>query len=256
MEVNSYKVLIIEDEPPAANRIKKMLASAGTRFEILDVIDSVSTAVKYLQRFKEIDLIFMDIQLSDGLSFEIFNEVQFEVPVIFTTAFDNYTLNAFKVHSVDYLLKPIEPEEFDLALQKFEKFYGRQIKPRPDFKDILNQFMKPSYKQRFLIKSGTEIKSLDTDSIAYFFSDEGYTHIKTETNHTHIVDYRLDELKDLIDPKSFFRINRKLLVNLKSIKKIESYFNGRFKLNLSPKFNDDVIVSRDRSALFKEWLDQ
>lgn len=251
-----YKILIIEDEPPAANRVVKLLEGSVGNYEIVDIIDSVSSAIAFLNNANDLDLIFMDIQLSDGLSFEIFNQVQINVPVIFTTAFDNYMLNAFKVHSVDYLLKPIEPDEFKSALQKFQKYYNHPIDRTTDFQDILNQFLKPNYKQRFLIKSGSEIKYLETEQIAYFYSDDGYTHIISCANRKHILDYKLDELERLLDPKIFFRINRKIIVGLPAIRKIESYFNGRYVLSLDPKFNDDVIVSRERAASFKSWLDQ
>jgi len=231
MSSTKYKVLIIEDEPPAARRIS------------------------FLSNFKNIDLIFMDIQLSDGLSFEIFTEVEFDIPVIFTTAFDSYMLNAFKVHSVDYLLKPIELEELKSATDKFIKYYGQAEQKTPDFRALMSQFLEPSFKERFLVKSGAEIKSVDEKDVAYFYSEDSYTHICTKVSKKHIIDYKLDELEHLLDPKQYFRINRKLLVDIDSIKKIESYFNGRYILSLEPKFTSEVIVSRERAMAFKAWLD-
>jgi len=255
--MSEFKVLIIEDEPPAAKRLSKLLSDLEENIEIIDVIDSVETSIKYIKNNNDIDLIFMDIQLSDGLSFEIFTEIEFTTPVIFTTAFDNYMLNAFKVHSVDYILKPLEFDELQSAFDKYKTFYiNRSNVDKIDFQNILSQFLNKSFKERFLVKSGAEIKYISIDNVAYFYSEDGYTHICTKDNYKHIIDYKLEELEKCIDPISYFRINRQIFVNIDSIKKIESYFNSRYKLQLIPKFNKDVIVSRDRAMDFRKWLDR
>ena len=255
--MSEFKVLIIEDEPPAAKRLSKLLNELEENIEIVDIIDSVETSIKYLKNTNNLDLIFMDIQLSDGLSFEIFTEINFDTPVIFTTAFDNYMLNAFKVHSVDYILKPLEAEELANAFEKFKTYYiNRSNVEKVDFQNILSQFLNKSFKERFLVKSGSEIKYISICDIAYFYSEDGYTHICTSDNYKHIVDYKLDDLEKCVDPKSFFRINRQLYVSIASIKKIESYFNSRYKLQINPKFSKDVIVSRDRAMGFRKWLDR
>lgn len=255
--MSEFKILIIEDEPPAAKRLSKLLSDLEENIEIIDIIDSVETSIKYIKNNKDIDLIFMDIQLSDGLSFEIFTELEFTTPVIFTTAFDNYMLNAFKVHSVDYILKPLEFDELQSAFEKYKTYYiNRSNVDKIDFQNILSQFLNKSFKERFLVKSGSEIKYISVDNVSYFFSEDGYTHICTTDNHKHIIDYKLDDLEKCVDPNSYFRINRQLFINIDSIKKIESYFNSRYKLQLNPKFNKDVIVSRDRAMDFRKWLDR
>jgi len=255
--MSKYKILIIEDEPPAAKRLSKLINDLQEDIDIIDIIDSVETSIKYIKNNNDIDLIFMDIQLSDGLSFEIFTEVDFSTPVIFTTAFDNYMLNAFKVHSVDYILKPLEFNELQNAFEKYKTYYtDRSNVDKVDFRNILSQFLNKSYKERFLVKSGNEIKYVSVDDIAYFFSEDGYSHICTKNNFKHIIDYKLEDLEKCVDPMHFFRINRQIFIKIDSIKKIESYFNSRYKLLLNPKFNKDAIVSRDRAMDFKKWLDR
>lgn len=255
--MSEFKVLIIEDEPPAAKQLQKLLTTLEENIEIVDIIDSVETSIKYIQNNTDIDLIFMDIQLSDGLSFEIFTEVDFSIPVIFTTAFDNYMLNAFKVHSVDYILKPLEFDQLQMAFDKYKTYYiNRSNVAKVDFTHILNQFLNKTYKERFLVKSGSEIKHISMSEVAYFFTEDGYTHVYTTTSHKYIIDYKMEELEKCIDPKIFFRINRQIITHIDAINKIESYFNSRYKLSLAPKFNKDVIVSRDRSSDFRNWLDR
>jgi len=256
MSSTKYKVLIIEDEPPAARRLQSQLDKLNFDFELVDIIDSVKSGISFLSNFKNIDLIFMDIQLSDGLSFEIFTEVEFDIPVIFTTAFDSYMLNAFKVHSVDYLLKPIELEELKSATDKFIKYYGQAEQKTPDFRALMSQFLEPSFKERFLVKSGAEIKSVDEKDVAYFYSEDSYTHICTKVSKKHIIDYKLDELDRMLNPQNYFRISRKFVINIHSINKIEPYFNNRLVLELKPSFPTEVLVSRERASDFKSWLDK
>ena len=254
--MSSYKILIIEDEPPAAKRLSSLLHQLDENIEIIDVIDSVEMAIRFLNNHSKIDLIFMDIQLSDGLSFEIFTEATIKAPVVFTTAFDNYMLNAFKVHSIDYLLKPLEQEDLANAYMKFKTYYAQESNiSQIDFQNILNQFLNKSFKERFLVKSGSEIKYISIDDVAYFYSEDGYSHLCTHEGHKYIIDYKLDELEKCIDPSAFFRINRQVVIRLNAIKKIESYFNSRYKLMVTPKFTKELIVSRDRAADFRKWLD-
>lgn len=255
--MSQIHVLIIEDEPPAAKRLKKLLEEIDPNINVVDIIDSVDTSIKYLTHNKKIDLLFMDIQLSDGLSFEIFTEIDVSIPVIFTTAFDNYMLNAFKVHSVDYILKPLEKSELKAAIEKFTTYYIENANTQNvDFNSILNQFLNKNFKERFLVKSGNEIKYINTNNISYFYSEDSYTHICTNENSKYIIDYKLDEIEKIVDPKQFFRINRQIIISISSIKKIESYFNSRFKISANPSFSKEIIVSRDRASDFKKWLDQ
>lgn len=250
------KVLIIEDEIPAAKQLKKLLQKALPSIKFLAVLDSIESAVKWLKApSDQAELIFMDIQLADGLSFDIFQQVEVRTPVVFTTAFDQYTLKAFKVNSIDYLLKPIDPDALQEALQKYQQFY---LPPGAiNYTQLLRtiQQQTPTYKQRFLIKSGQELRFVNTSEIQYFYSEEGMVFTQLAPKFKYNIDFTLDQLDELLDPNAFFRINRKLITNLSAIQKIHTYFNGRLKLDLQPTPSFDIIVSRDRVQGFKQWLD-
>jgi len=249
------RVLIIEDENPAARNLSRQLLSLRPGFEVLDVLDSVSTAVSWFKQQPEPDIIFMDIQLADGLSFDIFSHVEVKAPIIFTTAFDQYTLKAFKVNSVDYLLKPIDPEELRLAIEKFEEL--RQPTSAQTLQQLIQAIQKPDYKERFLVKSGQQLIYLPVHTIAYFFSEDGLVFAQQESGKKHVLDFSLDQLEKLVDPQQFFRINRKFILQLSAIRKIHTYFNNRLKLEIHPDTAAiEVIVSRDRVSDFKQWLDQ
>jgi len=250
------RVLIIEDEPPAIKRLTALLNKVNPDLEIVDAIDSVDAAIKYLKRQPALDLIFMDIQLSDGLSFEIFESVTLNVPIVFTTAFDNYMIDAFKVHSVDYLLKPIEPEELEFAYNKFNNLYRAKNIALPDFSELLSSLNHKKYKERFIVKSAQGLRYIPLEEVAYFYSEDGYSHIRTLDRNKHIIDYKMDELESIVNPDQFFRINRKMIIGIGSLVTIDNYFNSRYKLKLNPTFSDEVIVSRERCAGFKNWLDR
>ncbi len=251
------RVLIIEDEPPALKRLTKMLKASGREIELVDSLDSVESSVSFLKNFKDIDLIFMDIQLGDGISFDIFSQVELNTPVIFTTAYNQYMMNAFKVNSVDYLLKPIDGDELNQALEKFENLHLKKVKYDPnEFKSLLENLIQKEYKSRFLVKSGNQLQYINTSDVQYFYFEDGYVHLVDSDKKKHIIDHSIEQLKNLLDPKSFFRINRKMILDICSIQKISPYFNGRMKLQLNPKFSEDVIVSRERVSDFKAWLNQ
>ncbi len=249
------KVLIVEDELPAAKQLTKLIQAFRPTAQILEVLDSVEAAVDWFSKHPMPELVFMDIQLADGLSFDIFASVEIRTPVIFTTAFDQYTLKAFKVNSVDYLLKPIEPEELQAAIVKFEE---RFIRPpsfdHPLLQQLLRSFQQPVFKTRFLIKLGQQLSFIETSEIRYFFSSESLVYIKTQHNKKHLIDQPLDQLQHELDPKQFFRINRKAILCIQSIDKIHPYFNSRLKITVRPAADFDLIVSRDRVASFKNWL--
>ncbi len=252
------KVLIVEDELPAAKRLKKMILAIRPDAEVVNVIDSVEQALLYFQNTPLPDLAFFDIQLADGLSFDIFEQVDLSVPVIFTTAYDQYMLKAFKVNSIDYLLKPIDDEELAFALDKFDRFFAASTVPPIDRKviqELIKGVEQPPFKKRFLIKAGQQLTYLRTQDIRYFFSDEGLVYAKTNKGKKHIVDFTLDQLEELMDPVDFYRINRKFILHIESISKIHPYFNSRLKLELHPTTDLEVIVSRDRVSNFKQWLD-
>ena len=199
----------------------------------------------------------MDIQLADGLSFHIFSQVEVNTPVIFTTAFDQYTLKAFKVNSIDYLLKPIEPDELTAALEKYEGIYLQKPILSPTLlTQLKNALIQPTHKERFLIKVGQQLIYLRTENIRYFYSEESLVYAITYKNKKHLIDYSLDQLEQLVPPKDFFRINRKIILHLEAIQKIYTYFNGRLKLDISPNQDLEPIVSRDRVSDFKQWLDR
>jgi len=249
------KVLIIEDEQPAAKRLQRLIEEVRPRAEVVRVIDSVEEAVEFFSSGTKVALIFMDIQLADGLSFDIFSKAAVSAPVIFTTAFDHYAVKAFKVNSVDYLLKPVELEELKHAIEKFETIYSRS--QQPDFSSILKAISerKDDFKKRFLIKTAARLAFVKVEDVAYFFSDDGNSFLVTTKNDRFLLDSILDEIESQLNPEQFFRINRAMILSLSSIKKIEPHFNNRFALELSPPFETEVIVSRQRGAEFKAWLD-
>ncbi|MEM1120026.1 MAG: LytTR family DNA-binding domain-containing protein [Bacteroidota bacterium] len=252
------KVLIIEDERPAAKRLAKLVKQFRPAVDILEMIDSVENAVEWLDTYKKPDLIFMDVQLADGVSFEIFGQTEVTSPIIFTTAYDEYALQAFKVNSLDYLLKPIDPEELEKALCQYDDYYQNQRKTvdNSSIEQLLQSLTKREYKERFLVKIGQQLTYLKVQDIAYFYSEDGLIFACQHSGKRHHLDYTLDQLGEILDPADFFRINRKIITQLPSIKKINTYFNSRLKLELAPTTELETIVSRDRVGDFKRWLDK
>ncbi len=251
------RILIIEDEQPAAKRLANLIGEYRPQASILSMIDSVEGAVRWLRANPSPDLIFLDIQLADGLSFDIFHRVPVQSPVIFTTAYDQYTLKAFKMNSVDYLLKPIDPAELEGAFAKFDRFFGTKMGyDLSAIQQMIQSMAQPQYKKRFLVHVGQQMIYIMVDDIHYFYSEDGLAYAKTADNKKHLVDYTLEQLEEALDPKDFFRINRKVITHLHAIQKIAPYFNSRLKLELKPKTEFEVIVSRERVNAFKNWLDQ
>lgn len=246
------KILLIEDEIPAARRLSKMVVAARPEANILDTLDSVESAVRWLRTFPAPDLVFMDIQIADGLSFDIFRRVEISAPVVFTTAFDQYAVQAFKVSAVDYLLKPIDPTDLENALKKFE---NQRFKQGPlDIEALSRLLRQEPYKDRFLVKSGQQLTFLSATDIGFFRSSDGLTQAYTFSGKKYFVENTLEELDNLLDPREFFRISRGLTVRLNAIQKIHPHLNGRLKLELAPILSEDVFVSRDRAGEFKAWL--
>lgn len=253
-----YKVLIIEDEKPAAEWLQQLISKLDDSISIFGVIDSVRGAVEWFRQNSAPDLAFMDIQLADGLSFEIFERVKVPCPVIFTTAYEEYAVKAFKVNSVDYLLKPIAYSELEAAFQKF----GNQIKKveevQPVTIELLNkvkEMLRKQYKTRFVIKVGEHLKSIPVEEILFFYSLDKATFLCTSDFKTYIVDYSLDRIAEMVDEHRFFRINRKYILSNLSIADIVFYSNSRLKIKLKKPDEENIIVSRDKVATFKEWLD-
>ena len=252
------KILIIEDEAPAARRLAALVRDAQPGAEILEIIDSVESAAKWLAAHRSPDLIFMDIQLADGLSFDIFGRVEVKAPVIFTTAYDEYALKAFKVNSVDYLLKPVDPDELSNSLRKLQTLRD-QFAPPLDaavLRSLVHSLRpdQPQFKTRFLVRFADKLVFIQADDIAYFIAEDKYVFVITRDNKKYPLDHTLDELDTTLDPSVFFRLNRKFISHLKSIQSIHTYFNGKLKLHLVPAEPEEVTVSRERAALFKKWL--
>lgn len=249
------KVLIIEDEQPAAHKLIRLLEEADKQIEVIDVLASIEQTINWLAVHPGPELIFMDIQLEDGISFEIFETCKIETPVIFITAYDEYALKAFKVNSIDYLLKPIAPDDLKAALDKFNVLHRQQAN-YSRLESIISQ-LQPKTKERFLIKIGEHYRSVQTLSIHCFFIMERNTFIQTDTGKTYPIDYSLDKIEQLVDPGQFFRINRNFIVNFSAIQDILIYSSGRLKIILNGwTEKEDILVSRERVTEFKEWMDR
>ncbi len=246
--------LIIEDEKVAALRLLELIKTYDPSIEVLDIIQSDKNAVKWLNTNQAPDLIFMDIQLADGLSFEIFEQTIVKTPVIFTTAYDEYALKAFKVNSIDYLLKPIDQAELNNAIDKFKENNTTQEIPAQVFDNILHSLTK-NYKNKFVIKVGEHIKVFTIDDVQCFYSMEKYTFLQNNSGRDYAINYSLDQLEDLLDPARFFRINRKFIVSFSAISDIVSFSNSRLQVKLLSNTSDDLIVSREKVQDFKKWLE-
>ena len=252
------RLLIIEDEYHAQKYLSNLVKQVIPNAQILDMLDSVEDAVEWFENNTAPDLIFMDIQLADGLSFNIFKKVEVNAPVIFTTAFDQYTLQAFKVNSVDYLLKPIDEVDLKKAIDKYDQLYGNnQSFNRESLLKVINSFQqKENFRQRFLIKQGKDFIYLPVEEIAYLYSSDGMTFIMDTSKKRHLLDSTLDSIEKELNPKNFYRISRKQIIHIQAVAKIFSYFNHRLKLELKPESKVEAIVSRERVKEFKAWLDR
>jgi DNA-binding LytR/AlgR family response regulator len=251
------RVVIIEDEIPAANRLAKMLQAINDETEIVKRIESVEEAVHYLGSADSPDIIFMDIQLADGLSFDIFQQTQVKAPVIFTTAFDQYTLRAFKVNSIDYLLKPIDEKELEQAIEKFRKLYPQTENGFSEkILKLVQDMSMTRFKERLLIRRGQQLSYLKTELAAYCFADGKLCYAVDFNHNKYLLEINLSQLEEQLDPQRFFRINRHLLVNIEAVSKVHTWLGGRLKLEVKPSIDVDTIVSRERVNGFKEWLGQ
>jgi DNA-binding LytR/AlgR family response regulator len=251
-------VLIIEDEPHAAQRLSKVIVELVPSAKLVATIDSVKNAVAWFKANAKPDLVFMDIQLADGISFDIFEQVDIQSPVIFTTAYDAYALKAFKVNSIDYILKPVDKDDLHAALKKLSALSGDQQGTRALLDHIgqAMQMLTRKYKTRFVIKVGEHLKTIEIAAVRFFYSQDKTTFCVTDDNRSLIIDFTLEQLEDMLDPQEFFRINRKYFVRSSAIGDIISYMNSRLKLVLKGSTDNDVIVARERVQEFKEWLDR
>jgi len=249
------KILIIEDERPAAQRLVRLLKEAEPDALILDILGSVEESVNWLMQNPAPDLIFVDIQLEDGISFEIFEKHPVQTPVIFTTAYDEYALRAFKLNSVDYLLKPVSEEELTKALAKY-KMVHTQSPDSTRWEKVLSQIMPPT-KERFLIRIGEKYRSVPVSEIICFYLSERCTFALTGAGKSYPLDYSLEKIEHIVDPGTFFRVNRNYIINIHAIKDVLIYSANRLKITLTQMpLEEDILVSRERVADFKEWMDR
>ena len=249
-------IIIIEDEKPAARRLDRMLKKLG--LEINGMLHSVEESLEWFQSNEHPDLIFLDIQLSDGLSFEIFENLEIQSAIIFTTAYDEYALQAFKLNSIDYLLKPIDPEELEKAVIKYKSRIPEQKKLTLDFDDIKRMLVNPlerEFKKRFTVKVGQHLKMITIDTIECIYSENKGTYIHTIDNRDYLIDLTLEELEKELEPQTFFRVSRKFFININAIKDMVSYTNSRLQIKLNTYNEQEVIVSRERVRDFKDWLE-
>jgi two-component system, LytTR family, response regulator len=247
------RVIIIEDEKPAAEKLKKAISKANEQIEVEAVLDNVKSGVSWLSNNTMPDLIFMDIELSDGLSFKIFEQAKITCPVIFTTAYDEYWQEAFEHNSIDYLLKPIKQEKLETALSKYERL-------KTYFEQNLQQLLQSQqsqtngYKKRFLVKRGADYISVKTEDIAYFYAAHKLVCMVDSKNQKFILDQSLAEIEKQIDPALFYRVNRKYLVSINAVKKMKTHPRSKLQLELEPTINEEIIISQENVSAFKDWM--
>ncbi|MFH0758603.1 MAG: LytTR family DNA-binding domain-containing protein [Bacteroidota bacterium] len=252
-------VVIIEDEHLTADRIQTLLLGIDPEIRITAILDSVKSSVQWFQQHDKPDLVFMDIQLADGLSFEIFDQVKVDCPVIFLTAYQEYAIKAFKVNSVDYLLKPVSEEEMRSALTKFKQYFSfSHVPPVVDkvLLDGIRQMISSPYKARFMVKVGDRIRSVEAKDILYFYSLQKGTFMHTAENRNYVIDFTLDALTDLLDPIHFQRINRQYIVSHSAIRELITLSGSKLKINLLHCDDREIYISRERIQPFKLWLDR
>lgn len=245
-------IVIIEDEKPAARRLSKLITEIKPDVNIIVVLESVAQSIEWFKSNPCPDLIFSDIQLSDDLSFEIYKQINIESPIIFTTAFDEYAIQAFEHFSIDYLLKPIRREKLEKAISKLDLF--QQKTTAIDAHAILKTLEQKKFRTRFLVYSGENLLSIPEDKIAYFYSEDGVTFLRTKENKKYIINDTLDKLESEVDNKRFFRANRKFIVSIESVHNASLFFKQKLKIILKPEAEEEVIVSKLKATAFKNWM--
>ena len=257
---NMYKCLIVEDELPAARRLQKLLNDNFPELSVEAHLDSIESSVNWLNNNPAPDLIFLDIQLSDGQSFEIFHQVTVNSIIIFTTAYNEYALEAFKLNSIDYLLKPIDTSELERSMDKFLRLKKTEIPVNnlallnKQLGNIINSNIK--YRSRFLLTIQDKFIVVPITDVAYFYSENKITYLVTKQGKKHVVDFTLDDLDEQLDPNEYFRANRQVIISHNSLENINSFFNGKLKITILPKLDKEILISRDKAKVFKEWLDK
>jgi DNA-binding LytR/AlgR family response regulator len=250
------KAIIIEDEKLSAEHLATMLKKADNTVDIVATFDSVKKSIAEFKKGLRADILFVDVHLADGVSFDIFSEVHVDTPVIFTTAYNEYAIKAFKINSVDYLLKPISIADLQNALSKYKRLNEKNSSEVLENLANAYQNINKQYKNRFMVKTGDTISSVKTEDVSHFISEDGLVIIVINAGKRYAIDYTLDQLEEMLSPHDFFRINRKVIIHISSIKKVSPYFNSRLKLNSDSLKDEECIVSRERVGDFKLWLDK
>jgi DNA-binding LytR/AlgR family response regulator len=251
------KAVIIEDEPHARQELKRLLKKVNPQIEVVVELDSVKESIEWLEENEDFDCLFLDIQLSDGLSFDIFNTISIDKPVIFTTAYNEYAIKAFQLNSIDYLMKPVEPALLEKALNKLSK-----LQPKPSLPAFSGEELRKllgiepkKEKSRFLIKIGEQFKTIQCNEIAWFYADRNTVYLVAHDDKRYIIEYTLDELEQQLGNKEFFRATRGMIVSIQCIQKVHKYFNSRLLLDIKPEAGEQVLVSRVRVEAFLKWMD-
>ncbi|MGB3467612.1 MAG: LytTR family DNA-binding domain-containing protein [Cyclobacteriaceae bacterium] len=252
-------ILIIEDEQLAADKLESLLKKMGREITVVGKLRSVESGVEWLTNNEHPDLLISDIRLLDGVSFEIFSQIDYKKPVIFTTADDQYAIQAFEVNSIDYLLKPVKAESLEAAFEKLDTFLGSpETQKMPDYQQLLQLMMEgqKSYKSRFMIRVGQKIMAVPVEKIAYFYSQNKLSYAVTFDGKKYPLDETLETISPQLDPQKFIRANRQYIISFESISEIHPYFKGRVKLELAPENEHEIVISSDKTPEFKKWLDQ
>lgn len=257
----AIQVLIIEDELPAQRLLKETLQEIAFETEVLACLNGIKSAVEWFQNNSHPDIVLLDIQLSDGISFEIFKQVKIESMIVFTTAYDEYAMQAFKVNSLDYLLKPVEKDELQAAFEKYEEYNQQFIQEQNsniDFSELASLIKneKTEYRKRFLIQSNESFFHVSIEKIAFFYSTSGITLAVTFDKREYPINYSLESLKDQLNPDLFFKVNRQIIVNVEAIQKTHNYFNNKLLVETQPPHKEEIIIGKDKAASFKRWLDR
>ncbi|MDV3626791.1 DNA-binding response regulator [Elizabethkingia anophelis] len=249
-------ILIIEDERPNAERLKRLILGIKPQANILSVLESVSESVEWLDSHEKPDLIMMDIKLSDGLSFEIFDKTQLvDVPIIFTTAYDEYAIKAFKQYSIDYLLKPVDKDELAMAFEKYDQLDIMVNKAtNPSIEKLLDEFRPKNYRTRFLLSYRDGFKTVMVNDVLYFYSEQKITKARLADGTDEIIPHTMDELEQQLDPKLFFRANRQFIICINAVEHVYNYFNNKLKVTMRKNTDVEIIVSRDKAPLLKNWM--
>ncbi|AQX51826.1 LytR/AlgR family response regulator transcription factor [Elizabethkingia anophelis] len=249
-------ILIIEDERPNAERLKRLILGIKPQANILSVLESVSESVEWLDSHEKPDLIMMDIKLSDGLSFEIFDKTQLvDVPIIFTTAYDEYAIKAFKQYSIDYLLKPVDKDELAMAFEKYDQLDIMVNKAtNPSIEKLLDEFRPKNYRTRFLLSYRDGFKTVMVSDVLYFYSEQKITKARLADGTDEIIPHTMDELEQQLDPKLFFRANRQFIICINAVQHVYNYFNNKLKVTMRKNTDVEIIVSRDKAPLLKNWM--